>query len=225
MRFEHRSDCGAVPSEDELLYRPCRANAPRAKHGNALSPFASDAIVRDSVGVFPPQLDPEPLRRRIVARRIDLGKIAAPTAQIEEVRAFYRCLENFEIQILRRRAGCLEKCDAVVLHFRDRCRLVPCGVINAKRIRGERRRTEARSVGRWVDERGHHVTRSWSVHAVFGGNRERRLDPCVDQRIDASAEREKRVKIFSVGDFLEEVDRRKDRCDELYRLLPGQPLR
>lgn len=225
MRLEHCGDRRAVPSEDQLLDWSRWSDAPRAKHCHAFSPFATNAIVRDSVCVSAAQLYAEALGGRIVARRVDVRKIALALTQIIEVRALHRRLENLEIQILRRRACRLEKSDAMVLHLRDRCRLVPRGVVDAERIRCERRRTEARSVGRRMDEWRHHVTRARSVDAVLGWNRERGLDPRIDQRIRARAEREEGVEIVSVRDFLEEVYRRKDRRDELYGLLPRQALR
>ncbi|MEA2765750.1 MAG: hypothetical protein QOK07_2154 [Gemmatimonadaceae bacterium] len=103
-----------------------------------------------------------------------------------------------------------------MLHFSDRGSLVARGVVDAERIRGERRRTETRPIGRWVDEGGHHVAGARSVHAVLGRNRERRLDPRVDQRISASAEGEEGVEIVGVRNFLEEIYWRKDGRDELY---------
>jgi hypothetical protein len=50
------------------------------------------------------------------------------------------------------------------------------------------------------------------------------LNPRIQEGIGACAQRQESVEIISVRDFLEEVNRRKDRRDELYGLLPGEPL-
>jgi len=62
MRLEHGSDSLAVPSEDEILYRPRGPNTAGPENGDAFSPFATDAIVRDSIAVSLSQLDAELLR-------------------------------------------------------------------------------------------------------------------------------------------------------------------
>jgi len=51
------------------------------------------------------------------------------------------------------------------------------------------------------------------------------MNPRIEPRIGASAKRYQRVEIISVCDFLEEIYRRKNRRNELYGLLPRQPLR
>jgi hypothetical protein len=225
MRLEHCRDRRAIPSEDQLLHGPRRPDASRAKYCDAFSAFASDTVVYDSIRILSTELDTESLRRRVVVRRIDGGEIALPLAQIEEVCALHRRSQNFKIQILRRRPRRLEKRGAVVLHLRDRGGFVPRRVINPERVSEAAGRAEARAAGRGIDEGSHHVTCARPVDPVLGRNRERGLDARVDQRIDAGAQCEKRVEIFGVGDFFEQVDRRKDRRDELYGLLPRQALR
>src|SRR6202158_5698564 len=130
MLLEDRGDRLAVPPEDELFDRTCWSNATRPEHGNALSAFAADAVVGDSVAVSLPQLDAQLLGCGVVGWRVDVGEFALASPQIVEVRALHRRLENFEIEILCGSAHRLEKRDTVVLHLRDRGRLVPRSVID-----------------------------------------------------------------------------------------------
>ena len=51
------------------------------------------------------------------------------------------------------------------------------------------------------------------------------MNPRIEPRIGACAKRYQRVEIISVCDFLEEIYRRKNLRNELYGLLPRQPLR
>jgi hypothetical protein len=57
MRLEHGGDRLAIPSEDEILCRPCGPNTTRPKNRHAFSAFATDAVVGDSIGVFLSELD------------------------------------------------------------------------------------------------------------------------------------------------------------------------
>jgi hypothetical protein len=51
------------------------------------------------------------------------------------------------------------------------------------------------------------------------------LNPLASEGIGARAERHQRIEVRGVRDILEQVDRGKYTRDELYRLLPPQPLR
>ena len=109
MRLEDRGDHRPVPSEDQLLHGSSWPNAARPEHGHTFSPFATHAVVRNPICVAAAQLDPQLLRRGIVSRRVDVGKIALSVAQIEKVRAFDGRFQNLEIQVLSRCLRRVEK--------------------------------------------------------------------------------------------------------------------
>jgi len=74
-------------------------------------------------------------------------------------------------------------------------------------------------------EGGHDVTGTGPVPAVFRRDGKCSPDPFAKEWIRARTEREQRVEISRVGDLVEDLDRGIDRRDELYRPLPGYPLR
>src|SRR5882672_2232986 len=102
VRHEDRGDRLSIPSEDQLLHWSSRADAARSEHSHAFPSFATDAVVRDSIGMAASQLDSQFLRGRIISRRVDVREITLSIAQIENMRAFDRRLQNLEIQVLGR---------------------------------------------------------------------------------------------------------------------------
>ena len=225
MGFQNCRDCLAIPAEDEIPDGARGAHAARAKYRDALASFAADAVVGDSVGVFPSQRDAELLGGGVVGLGVDPGEFALTSAQVVEVGALHRRFQNLEIQILGGCARRLEEGDAVVLYLCDGGRFVPRCVVDAERIGGQRGRTEASAVGRRIDEGRHHVAGAGTEHPVLGRNREASLYSRVNQGVRAGAQRRKRFEIVRIDYLLKDFYRRKDGRDELYGLFPGQPLR
>src|SRR5439155_21979117 len=100
--------------------------------GDALSALAANAVVGDAVRPLLTQLGAQSLRLTVMSCRVDLLEFPLSPTEIVETRASDGGVEHLEIQILRGRLRRLEKRDAMMLRFGNRCRLVSRCVVDAE---------------------------------------------------------------------------------------------